>query len=178
MNRRNALNSAKSEQSWCEFADRLRAEPNQLRDIKPPTEKGVDARLYRLWQFLNSLGSNQSRYAIDDLTPLEPMFGASVVAALRDAFVAYWRHWSPTLRSEQAKDKRDTISALDCIGIVGVTLEAAARPTWAAELSYDDAVRAAIYATLELNGFPAWLVSLAQAQPDAVRRSSQTQRWA
>jgi hypothetical protein len=166
---RNAAVSAKRDQSWREFADRLRADPNQLRSLKPPTDKGVDARLFHLWEFLRTAGSNRSRYAIDDLTTLEPMFGAPVVAALRDAFVAYWRHWSPTLRSERPKDKQNTINALDCIGIVGVTLEAARDPNWAAALSYHDAIRAAIYGTLELNGFPAWLVSLAQAQPDAVR---------
>jgi hypothetical protein len=150
-------------------AAHLRADPNQLRSLKPPTDNGVDARLYHLWRLLNTLGSNRSRYAIDDLTPLVSMFGMPVVAALRDAFTAYWRHWSPTLRSERSEDNRNTISALDCIGIVGVTLEAAGRPTWAAELSHDDAVRAASYATLEINGFPDWLVSLAQAQPEAVR---------
>ena len=167
--RRSAVESAKRDQSWLEFADGLRADPSQLRSLTLPSDGGFDARLYHLWQLLKAVGPNRSRFAIDDLKPLEPMFGAPVVAALRDAFVAYWRHWSPTLRSERPEDKQNTINALDCIGIVGVTLEAAGHPNWAAELSYDDAVRAAIYATLELNGFPTWLRSLARAQPGPVR---------
>ena len=114
-------------------------------------------------------GSNRSRYAISDLSPLEPMFGAPVVEALRDAFIGYWRHRSLTLRSERPEHTRSTINVLDCIGIVGVTLEAAAHPNWAAALSRDHAVGAATYATLELNGFPDWFVSLAKAQPEAVR---------
>jgi len=169
IDRQNALAQAKVDQSWRDFADRLRADPDQLRSILPPTEKGADARLYHLWQLLDAVGSNRSRHAIEDLTPLEPMFGAAVVSALRDAFIGYWRHWSPTLRSERPSDRRNMISALDCIGIVGVTLEAAAKPAWAITLPYKDAVRAAIYATLELNGLPVWLTDLAQAQPDAVR---------
>lgn len=167
--RRNAVQSAERDQSWRDFGNRLRADPAQLRAIKPPTAEGVDARLFHLWQLLNAVGSNRSRYAVDDLTPLEPMLGAAVVAALCDAFIAFWRHWSPKLRSERPADNRNTINSLDCIGIVGLTLEAASRPTWAAGLSRDEAVRAAVYATLELNGFPSWLVCLAEAQPDAVR---------
>jgi hypothetical protein len=167
--RRSTVEWAKREQSWREFADRLRADPGQLRSLKPPSDKGVDARLYHLWHLLNAVGSNRSRYAIDDLTPLEPMFGPEVVSALHDAFVAYWRHWAPTLRSERPDDERNTINTLDCIGIVGVTLEAARHPGWATTLSHEEAVLAAIYATLELNGFPNWFVSLAEAQPNAVR---------
>ena len=97
------------------------------------------------------------------------MFGPAVVAALHDAFLSFWRRWMPKLRSERPAEKRNTISGLDCIGIVGITLEATGRPNWATELSSVDAARAAIYATLELNGYPSWFVGLAQAQPDAVR---------
>ena len=167
--RRSALKLAERDELWRDFADRLRADPDQLRKIQPPSDEGMDVRLYNLWRLLNAVGENQSRYAVDDLAPLEPMFGPAVVAALREAFLSFWRHWMPKLRSERPAEKRNTISTLDCIGIVGVTLEAAGRPAWAAELSYGDAVRAAIYATLELNGYPSWFVGLAQAQPDAVR---------
>jgi hypothetical protein len=167
--RRNAVQIAVRDQSWRDFADSLRADPEQLRAIKPPTAKEVDARLFHLWQLLNAVGSNQSRFAIDDLSPLEPMLGAAVVSSVRYAFIAFWRHWSPKLKSELPADQQNTINNLDCIGIAGVTLEAASRATWAAGLSYDEAVRAATYATLELNGFPCWFIHLAEAQPDAVR---------
>ena len=122
-------------------------------------EKGVDARLYDLWRLLSAVGENRSHYAIADLSPLEPMLGGAVVLAFGEALMTYWRQWSPALRSERPSDKRNSISALDCIGIVGVTLEAVNRPDWANALTHDDAVRAAVYGTLELNGFPSWFVS-------------------
>lgn len=147
-------------QSWRDFADRLRADPDQLRAIEPPTDKGVDSRLYHLWLLLSL---HKSRYSVDNLTSLEPLFGRAVVAALGDAFIAFWRNWSPRLQSERP------VTAADLIGIVGVTLEAAVCSNWATMLTHDEAVRAATYATLEINGFPTWLAGLARAQPDAVR---------
>ena len=55
MDRRSTVEAAKRDQSWRDFADRLRTDPGQLRSIRPPTDRGVDARLYHLWQFLNAI---------------------------------------------------------------------------------------------------------------------------
>ena len=165
----NAVASAKHDQSWRDFADRLRADPDQLRAIKPPTDEHFDSRLNHLWRLLHAIGENRNHFAINDLTPLKPILGPAVVDAVRRAFVACWRHISPELRSERPAEDRSKIRNLDCIGITGVTLEAAGDVGWAAELSYGDAVRAAIFATLELGGFPSWFGGLAEAQPDAVR---------
>ena len=129
-------------------------DPDQLRAIKPPTDEHFDSRLNHLWRLLHAIGENRNHFAINDLTPLKPMLGPAVVDAVRRAFVACWRHISPELRSERPAEDRSKIRNLDCIGITGVTLEAAGDVGWAAELSYGDAVRAAIFATLELGGFP------------------------
>src|ERR1700722_16889631 len=59
---------------------------------------------------------------------------------------------------------------MDLMGLAGVSLEARNRPRWVDKLSEDEAVRAAAYATLELNGYPPWLPALAAAKPDEVRR--------
>lgn len=55
------------------------------------------------------------------------------------------------------------------MGITGVSLEAARNPRWAEQLSHDDAILAAEYATLEINGFPGWLSGLAAAKPAELR---------
>lgn len=157
------------DQSWLNFADQLRADPNQLRQIAPPTEISVDARLYHLWMLLRDAGANRSTYAINDLSPLEPLLGLDVVNALKDAFINYWRHWSPTRLSERQEAGLNSIKSLDIIGIVGVTLEASESEAWAYELSYQDAELATRYALHELNGYPDWLINLAQDQPDATR---------
>jgi hypothetical protein len=54
------------------------------------------------------------------------------------------------------------------MGIAGVTLEANLRPTWAERLGSEEARLAAVYATLEINGFPDWVSQLATAKPQEV----------
>lgn len=167
--RQTAIEQAKVEKSWISFADNLRSNPEQLRSLKPPTEKGIDARLFNLWKLLSSIGENRSRYAIDSLDVLSPLFDASVRSAAEDAFIGYWRQRKPRVQSSRAPNEHHLVYPFDSIGIVGVTLEAARNANWAQSLDHTDAVRAAEYATLELNGFPPWLAVLARAHPDAVR---------
>lgn len=159
---------ASHDQSWRDFADQIRANPTALRNIRP-TSDGVDARLYHLWQLLTAVGDNRSRYAINDLSALVPMFGDDVVAEFRSALIDFWRHWDPVLPSERVPEKRNIVDSRDCMGMAGVSLEAAADSKWAIKLTHQEAARAAIYATIELNGFPGWIKQLAEAQPEAVR---------
>ena len=159
---------ANRNQSWIEFAENLRADPNQLRMIAPPTADGVDGRLYHLWWLLDQLGQNRSRHAIRDLSPLRPMFGDDVIDAFRDALVSYWRRWRPSPIWERTPEDRNTVNSLDMIGIVGITQEAETDTNWAGNLSSEEAELAAIYATLELNSFPSWLDDLAVAHPDVI----------
>jgi hypothetical protein len=55
------------------------------------------------------------------------------------------------------------------MGIAGVSLEARTRPRWDEQLSSEEAVLAASYATLEINGFPSWFAELAVTMPTEVR---------
>jgi hypothetical protein len=161
---------AARDQSWLEFIDRLRKDPDQLRRVRPPTAEGADTRVYHLWQLLTQTVDSSSRYAIDSIAPLEPMLGAEAAAALRDAIMQHWRLWRPRLKSTKVGSERNQMSSMDCMGITGVSLEARARPRWAERLSSDEAILAASYATLEINGFPSWLSELAAAKPTEVRR--------
>ena len=43
------------------------------------------------------------------------------------------------------------------------------KPHWSDQLSSEEAVLAARYATLKINGFPSWLSELAAAKPAEVR---------
>ena len=101
-----AIEIANHNQSWIEFAEKLRADPDQLRMIAPPTENGVDRRLHNLWWLLGRLGQNRSRHAIRDLSPLRPMFGDDVIDAFRDALIAYWRRWRPSPIWERREEER------------------------------------------------------------------------
>lgn len=154
--------------SWKTFVKELRADPDQLRRIPPPSPEGVDARLFHLWLLLQNMDGRHARYAIDDVRPVEPVLGPDLTLAFRDALVKFWRLWKPTLESARAPNQRNVISQVDCIGICGVSVEAKLNSGWPTYLTSDDARRAAEYATLELNGFPFWTARLAATWPAEV----------
>jgi hypothetical protein len=111
------------------------------------------------------MDGRDSRYAIDDVRPVEAVLGPDLTMAFRDALVKFWRQWKPTLESTRAPNQRNVISQVDCMGICGVSVEAKMSTGWPAYLTSDDATRAAEYATLELNGLPSWTAALAATWP-------------
>lgn len=158
------------DKSWETFIAELRADPDQLRRIAPPSQDTVDARLFHLWLLLSSMDGRQSRYAIDDVRPVEAVLGPDLTLAFRDALVEFWRQWKPTLESTRAPNQRNVISQVDCMGICGVSVEAKLNAGWPAYLTSDEAARAAEYATLELNGLPSWTAVLAATWPGELGR--------
>jgi hypothetical protein len=155
--------------SWNSFIAELRADPDQLRCVAPPSQDGgVDSRLFHLWLLLSNMDGRQSRYAIDDVRPVEAVLGARLALAFRDTLVKFWRRWKPTLESTRAPNQRNVINQVDCMGICGVSMEAKLNTGWPTYLTPQEAGRAAEYATLELNGFPAWTARLAAAWPAEV----------
>jgi hypothetical protein len=169
LERRNAVERAKADKSWVDFAAKLRANPDEMRNLTPTTAKGTDAKLFHLWHLLSMSDDRGRKYAIDSVAPLEPMIGPQATEGFRVGLIAHWRAWDPWLRSTRKDEELNQIRLLDCMGIAGVTLEAKARSDWATQFGSDGARRAAGYATLELNGFPSWLAALAEAKPDEVR---------
>jgi hypothetical protein len=166
--REQAEQRAVRDQSWVNFIEEMKADPKQLLNLPPPTAEGVDARLFGLWQLINSETSHKNRYAIDDIAFLEPILGAELVGTLTTALIAFWKYRKPTLDSERDPGKRNVVYSVDCMGLIGVSLQAKGDPQWANRLTADQAVLAAQYATLEINGFPSWLSSLAQTWPNQV----------
>jgi len=167
-----ASESAQSEreQSWIAFIADLRANPAQLHQLHPTTATGVDNRIYDLWQLLDQVPSSNSRHAIDSVAPIAELAGEEVAAAFAAGLAEIWRAWKPTLRSARPPSERNQFSSIDCLGIAGVSIEAAVRTDWALHLTEEQAIRAAEYATLEINGFPNWIAALAAAWPAAVEK--------
>jgi hypothetical protein len=153
--------------SWTDFIDKLREDPDQLRCLPAPTKENIDARLYYLWELLSGM-DGQSRYAIEDVRLVEPILGTELTAAFRDGLIAFWRQWEPTLESERPVEQRNVISKIDCMGICSVTVEAGANPRWPSNLTAVEARRAARFGTLELNGFPSWMIRLSIEWPNEV----------
>jgi len=158
------------EQSWVNFVADMRANPEQLRQLQATTATNVDGRLYDLWQLLNQANRRNSRYAIDSVAPITEIAGHEAAAAFADGLAEVWRAWKPTLSSAREPSERNQISTIDCMGIAGVSIEAASRADWALRLTEEQAIRAAEYATLEINGLPDWTAALASAWPAAVEK--------
>lgn len=167
--KRNKRERAKFDKSWTDFTASIRANPNQLRELSPVSAEGVDRRLLNLWRLLEQGTSQRSRFALDSVAPLEPMVGAEAALAVRDGLIGLWRHWKPRVKSTRTAADRNTINSIDCMGIAGITLEAKDSPDWSRALTPDEARRATEYATLELNGFPPWISSLATTHPSELR---------
>ena len=167
---KNAAAKTKRTKSWVKFVDELKADPNVLRNLPTREDNSADGRLFYFYELLNAASRGDSRYQIDDVSVLEPVFGKDVVEAARDGLIDYWRTHKPTVDSEKAPEKLNSVSKLDCMGLVGISLEAVRNPNWASTLSSEEAERAAAYATIELNGFPTWFDTLGGAKPFEVSR--------
>ena len=112
--------------------------------------------------------SIRSHYAFSDVSPIEPLIGKDATQELKDALRRHWRRSNPKLVSEREPDKLNTVRLIDCMGLTGVTIEATDDPDWAKRLSQEDAVRAARYGLMEINGLPDWFGELASVHPTAV----------
>lgn len=160
---------AKRKASWVAFAARVRDDPTQLDSPRPPDEKGVDSNLYHIWQLLDGLSRNSQGRSISDVKLLEPIFGTRALSHIQRAFIRYWRLGAPRMRCERPPEDLNVVTAMELIGLVGVSMEAASAPAWPRGLTGDEAALATIYATLELNRFPKWFGALAERQPSPVR---------
>lgn len=161
---------AKREQSWVDFVTEMRADPVKLQQLLPTAPDTVDGRVYDLWQLLRQAVRGSSHYAIDTVAPIAEIAGQEVATAFADRLAEIWRSWKPKLHGERPPNERNQIGMIDCMCIAGVSIEAASRPNWATQLTIEQAVRAAEYATLEINGFPDWIGALAAAWPAAVEQ--------
>lgn len=155
--------------SWIAFAKRIRDDPARLDTLHPPDEQGVDFNLYHVWKMFDALGRDSQGRSMSDVKLLEPIFGPRALWHIRNAFIRYWRLGAPKLRSERPPADYNAVNAMDLIGLVGLSVEAASDAAWAVALSDDEAALATVYATLELNHFPRWFDALASNKPVPVR---------
>ncbi|MGZ8287708.1 MAG: hypothetical protein ACXW3B_00565 [Telluria sp.] len=155
--------------SWVAFAKRIRDDPARLATLYPPDGHGVDSNLYHVWQMFDALGRDSQGRSMSDVNLLEPIFGPRALSHIRRAFIRYWRLGAPKLRSERPPADYNAVNAMDLIGLVGLSVEAASDVAWASALSDDEAALATVYATLELNHFPRWFEALASNKPEPVR---------
>jgi len=142
--------------------------PIKPQKLRRPHPSGFNPDLRDLWRLLNC-ASGQLHYAIDTVAPLERIAGPEVAQGVLQGLVAHWRNSAPLLRSQRIAGERNSINWAGLMAFTGVTLEATTVRGWAENLTSIEAMRAAGYATLEINGFPRWLSNLVAAKPAELR---------
>ncbi|MBL0115800.1 MAG: hypothetical protein IPP45_10510 [Sphingomonadales bacterium] len=121
---------------------------------------------WNLWHAMERSG-NESRASGWNRRFIERHFGKEVADRLRLAVMAFWRKDRPTLRSERPETEKGTFLTRWQLGLAGIAAEAE-DPKWAEKLSQYEAELALRYVSIELSGFPAWLVGIAAVHAEAV----------
>ncbi len=166
--KRNEAEAEERDKSWVDLVAELRADPSVFDHLSPQTEGSVDSRLFHLWQFLSWRTHSRSRYSIDSLDMVAPIFGPELTRRFGDALIAFAYNRLPTVLSEDAIERR-RVTNFDIMALGGLSLAAATTPGWVGTLNPEQAAQAAQLALIELNGFPNYLVALASVHPQPVR---------
>lgn len=98
---------------------------------------------------------------------IESTFGKDAADRLRSVLMTCWRKHHPTLTCERPEDQRNTYLEIWRLGLAGVYAEAE-DPDWVNWLTPEEAMLAARYSLVELNGLPKWIEGLAAHHPLAV----------
>jgi hypothetical protein len=168
LRKRNEAHTEERDKSWIDLVAELRADPTVFDHLSPQTESSVDSRLFHLWQFVTWRTHSRSRYSIDSLDMVEPIFGPELTRRFGQALIAFAYKRLPVTLSEGAIERR-RVTNFDIMALGGLSLAAATIPNWVGTLSPHQAAQAAQLALIELNGFPSYMTALANIHPEAVR---------
>ena len=150
---------------WKEWRDGLIADPADAFSAKK-----VETTLFELYHWLRATDRRLNHYDVWDKNRLAEAFGADVATRAEKAFCAFWRVTRPKLWSKRRAGERNSTPGNWILGLMGVSAEARTS-SWTTELSPEEAVKATVYATIELNGFPSFLTDLATSHPAEVGRT-------
>lgn len=166
---RNREHAEERDNSWVKLIQDLKDDPSAFDRLNPTTEETVDSRLFHMWQFLSWRTQNRSRYSVESLDVVEPIFGPELSRKFGAALIAFADERAAVDRDASGEPGPRPISNFDIMALAGMSLAASTLPNWAQSLDPARAREAARLAAIELNGFPAYLVPLAAAQPEVVR---------
>ncbi len=161
--RENDTRERKQKKDRGDWVRALRANPDRV--LHPagllPGEFSSDQ--YHLLNSVISGGVTTSREDGANWQTLIPEFGEPVARAFRDAAIAHWRAYRPTLRSEGGETGSTPYSLI--FAMTGLAIEAAEDSAFLKRLTEEEAQHALRYVTWELNGFPDWFETLYRAFP-------------
>jgi hypothetical protein len=164
----------KEKKNRADWVRALKADPDRVlhpSGFKPGEFSGDQ---YYLLLSAMSGGASTSREDGANWRALIPEFGESVARAFRDAAIAHWRTYRPTLRSEGGGNTGSTPYSL-IFAMTGLAIEAGEDRAFAQRLSEEEAQLAFRYITWELNGFPSWFEPLYRVFPDVGRDAVTTE---
>lgn len=166
MEHHNAEAARKKEEtrkSWAEFQRDIKANPEAAF-----SEGRKDDTLWNLWQAMKNSGAGHENAGWAP-SFIEAHFSRDIVDRLRVAMRSIWRKYTPKLWHEKAPEEKNQYLFVWEFGLAALHAEAE-EPNWACRLTAPEAQLAARYAPVQLNGFPDWLESLAEAHADAVEQ--------
>lgn len=167
--RKNDARDRKHKKDREDWVRALQANPDRIlhpTGLKPGEFSGDQ---YHLLLSAMSSGASTSREDGADWRALIPEFGEPVARAYRDAAIAHWRIYQPTLRSEGGDTGSTPYSLI--FAMTGLAIEANEDSAFARRLTPDEARLAFRYVTWELNGFPGWFEQLYRAFPEIGREA-------
>lgn len=148
--------------SWIQWREEVLAADDMMLG-----EAGRETTLYYLHNAIQRAEPNHNTWGYWDAHFVEKAFSSDFLDCVRVALSEFWRRTDVLLHSERANDKRNSYPATSLMALAALKCEAESA-NWAEALSHDEAVRATRVATLELNGFGAFLPALEIAHPQAV----------
>lgn len=167
--RKNDARDRKHKKDRKDWVRALQANPDRI--LHPtglePGEFSSDQ--YHLLHSAMTSGASTSREDGADWRALIPEFGEPVARAYRDAAIAHWRNYRPTLCSEDGDTASTPYSLI--FAMTGLAIEANEDSAFAQRLTPDEARLAFRYVTWELNGFPSWFEQLYRAFPQIGREA-------
>ena len=146
---------------WKEWREALLADPADAFS----EEKQTDT-LYTLYLWLRQK-QGSDRLNVWDKDALVQAFGPDIADRAEKAFQARWRTRQPVLWSARPDEAKNNISGDWILGLLGVSAEASAQG-WVSTLSPKEIRAAAVYATIEQNGFAPFIADLAVSHPAEV----------
>lgn len=160
---RRAAKQQATEQSWLDWKAKAEADPATCFEGERKSETlGVLVKWLRLHQ-------DGSTIALQNWREIRRILGDAIGAPFEQSLQDYWRENQPPVWSRRSTEDYNKIFGDPLAALTGLAVEVASNPLWAEKLSSTQALRAAEWGLTELNGFPEWYTTLAQAHPDAVQ---------
>ncbi|MCS3797191.1 hypothetical protein [Niastella sp. OAS944] len=155
----------RQEEDHIKSTEWLRANYQELRNNG--LEKGLVSNSQRyVYERMRDYNENSSKWTNGNWQSLIKEYGVEVATAFHDGLLAFWRNYTPYLRSEKVEKNKIPFAVL--FGLSGLEVESLETKGWPSNLNDKEAELACRYALEELNDFPHWFSNLYNKFPRIV----------